>query len=122
LEKADVAIEFSVPDAAGANISTCFNTNIPVISGTTVWLDNYPVIAKLCVDKKGAFIYGPNFSLVVNIFFELNARLAKMMSKLSQYKVSIEEIHHTQKLDAPSGTAISLAKGIIDNTSYSSWA
>ncbi len=122
LEKADVAIEFSIPDAAVTNISTCFNNNIPVISGTTGWLENYHDIARLCEEKEGAFIYGSNFSLGVNIFFELNAHLAKMMSKLSQYKVSMEEIHHTQKLDAPSGTAISLARDIIDNTSYSSWA
>ena len=122
LEKADVAIEFSIPDAAVSNISTCFNNNIPVISGTTGWLENYHDIARLCEEKEGAFIYGSNFSLGVNIFFELNAHLAKMMSKLSQYKVSMEEIHHTQKLDAPSGTAISLARDIIDNTSYSSWA
>lgn len=122
LEKADVAIEFSIPDAAVTNISTCFSNNIPVISGTTGWLESYHDIARLCEEKEGAFIYGSNFSLGVNIFFELNAHLAKMMSKLSQYKVSMEEIHHTQKLDAPSGTAISLARDIIDNTSYSSWA
>ena len=122
LENADVAIEFSVPDAAVTNISTCLNTNIPVISGTTGWLEHYHDMAKLCEDKKGAFIYGSNFSLGVNIFFELNDYLAKMMSKLEQYKVSMEEIHHTQKLDAPSGTAISLAKDIIANTNYSSWA
>ena len=122
LENADVAIEFSVPNAAVTNISTCLNTNIPVISGTTGWLEHYHDMAKLCEDKKGAFIYGSNFSLGVNIFFELNDYLAKMMSKLEQYKVSMEEIHHTQKLDAPSGTAISLAKDIIANTNYSSWA
>ncbi len=122
LENADVAIEFSIPDAAVTNISTCFNKNIPVISGTTGWLENYHDVAKLCEEKNGGFIYGSNFSLGVNIFFELNAHLAKMMSKLSQYKVSMEEIHHTQKLDAPSGTAISLARDIIDNTNYSSWA
>ena len=115
LEKADVAIEFSIPDAAVTNISTCFNNNIPVISGTTGWLENYHDIARLCEEKEGAFIYGSNFSLGVNIFFELNAHLAKMMSKLSQYKVSMEEIHHTQKLDAPSGTAITLAEQILEN-------
>lgn len=122
LENADVAIEFSVPNAAVENISECFNRNIPVISGTTGWLEHYHNVAELCDKKNGAFIYGSNFSLGVNIFFQLNEYLAKMMSKLSQYKVSMEEIHHTQKLDAPSGTAISLAKGIIENTSYSSWA
>ncbi|WP_417352317.1 4-hydroxy-tetrahydrodipicolinate reductase [Flavobacterium alkalisoli] len=122
LENADVAIEFSIPDAAVENITECFNRNVPVISGTTGWLEHYPKVAKLCEEKSGAFIYGSNFSLGVNIFFQLNEYLAKMMSKLTQYKVSMEEIHHTQKLDAPSGTAISLAKGIIENSNYSSWA
>lgn len=122
LETADVAIDFSVPDAAVGNISTCLNGNIPVVSGTTGWLEQYHDMAKLCEDKGGAFIYGSNFSLGVNIFFELNVYLAKMMSNVKQYKVSMEEIHHLQKLDAPSGTAISLAKDIIANSDYSSWA
>lgn len=122
LELADVAIDFSVPDAAVSNISTCLENNIPVISGTTGWLEDYPKMVKLCEDKNGAFIYGSNFSLGVNIFFELNAHLAKMMANLGQYKISMEEIHHLQKLDAPSGTAISLANDIIKNSDYSSWA
>ena len=122
LENADVAIDFSIPDAAVGNISACLNGNIPVISGTTGWLEHYHDMAQLCEDKKGAFIYGSNFSLGVNIFFELNDYLAKMMSNLKQYKVSMEEIHHLQKLDAPSGTAISLAKDIITHSDYSSWA
>jgi 4-hydroxy-tetrahydrodipicolinate reductase len=122
LENADVAIDFSIPDAAVGNISACFNSNIPVISGTTGWLEQYHDMAQLCEEKQGAFIYGSNFSLGVNIFFELNDYLAKMMSNLKQYKVSMEEIHHLQKLDAPSGTAISLAKDIITHSDYSSWA
>lgn len=122
LENADVAIDFSVPDAAVTNISTCLNSNMPVISGTTGWLDNYDKMVSLCEEKSGAFIYGSNFSLGVNIFFELNDHLAKIMARFDQYKVAMEEIHHTQKLDAPSGTAITLAKGIIDNSDYSSWA
>lgn len=122
LENADVAIDFSVPDAAVTNISTCLNSNMPVISGTTGWLDNYDKMVSLCEEKSGAFIYGSNFSLGVNIFFELNDHLAKIMSRFDQYRVAMEEIHHTQKLDAPSGTAITLAKGIIDNSDYSSWA
>ncbi len=122
LENADVAIDFSVPDAAISNISTCLNSNMPVISGTTGWLDNYDKMVSLCEEKNGAFIYGSNFSLGVNIFFELNDHLAKIMAKFDQYKVAMEEVHHTQKLDAPSGTAITLAKGIIDNSDYSSWA
>lgn len=122
LENADVAIDFSIPDSAVANISACFNANVPVISGTTGWLEHYHDMAQLCEEKQGAFIYGSNFSLGVNIFFELNDYLAKMMANLKQYKVSMEEIHHLQKLDAPSGTAISLAKDIIANSDYSSWA
>jgi 4-hydroxy-tetrahydrodipicolinate reductase len=122
LADADVAIDFSIPDAAVGNISACLNGNVPVISGTTGWLEHYHDMAKLCEERKGAFIYGSNFSLGVNIFFELNAHLAKMMAGLKQYKVSMEEIHHIQKLDAPSGTAITLAKDIIANSDYSSWA
>jgi 4-hydroxy-tetrahydrodipicolinate reductase len=121
LANADVAIDFSVPDSAVRNISECFDTNIPVVSGTTGWLEKYNEIVTLCKAKNGAFIYGSNFSLGVNIFFELNDYLAKMMANIEQYKVSMEEIHHTQKLDAPSGTAISLAEGIIENSKYESW-
>lgn len=121
LENADVAIDFSVPLAAVSNISNCFNANVPVISGTTGWLDHYDAMTQLCKDKKGAFISSSNFSLGVNIFFELNEYLAKMMAKLNSYNVTMEEIHHTQKLDAPSGTAISLAKGIIENSTYTAW-
>lgn len=121
LENADVAIDFSIPNAAVANITACLNKNIPVVSGTTGWLDSYDEMVKLCTEKNGSFIYGSNFSLGVNIFFELNRYLAELMSKFNNYKVSMEEIHHTQKLDAPSGTAISLAKGIIDNSTYNNW-
>ncbi len=122
LNDADVAIDFSVPDAAVGNISACLNGNIPVISGTTGWLERYHDMAQLCEEKQGAFIYGSNFSLGVNIFFEMNTYLAKMMANLKQYKVSMEEVHHIQKLDAPSGTAITLAKDIIAHSDYSSWA
>ncbi|MGB2760283.1 MAG: 4-hydroxy-tetrahydrodipicolinate reductase [Maribacter stanieri] len=117
----DVAIDFSMPEAAFWNITKCFNNNVPVISGTTGWLDKYEDAITLCNDKKGAFIYASNFSLGVNIFFELNNYLAKMMQNLPEYKVSLEEIHHTQKLDAPSGTAITLAEGVIANSNYSEW-
>ncbi len=119
---ADIAIDFSVPTAAFGNISNCINNNVPVISGTTGWLDQYNDIVSLCEKQKGAFIYASNFSLGVNIFFELNQQLAKMMAKLEDYKVNIEETHHTQKLDAPSGTAITLAEGIIkNNNAYNHW-
>lgn len=121
LKNADVAIDFSVPMSAVANISKCFESGIPVISGTTGWLEDYEKMVSLCNDKKGSFIYGSNFSLGVNLFFELNAHLAKMMRNLEQYQVSMEEIHHTQKLDAPSGTAISLANAVIENTDYINW-
>nr|WP_299069560.1 4-hydroxy-tetrahydrodipicolinate reductase [uncultured Allomuricauda sp.] len=117
----DVAIDFSTPEAAFKNITDCFENGVPVISGTTGWLSNYDKAIEICKEKKGAFIYASNFSLGVNIFFELNSHLAKMMSNLNQYKVSMEEIHHTQKLDAPSGTAITLAEGIIENSTYQNW-
>ncbi|RYD93590.1 MAG: 4-hydroxy-tetrahydrodipicolinate reductase [Sphingobacteriales bacterium] len=122
LEDADAAIDFSIPDAAVGNISACLEGNIPVVSGTTGWLEKYHDMAQLCEEKQGAFIYGSNFSLGVNIFFELNTYLAKMMANLKQYKVSMEEVHHTQKLDAPSGTAITLAKDIINHSDYAGWA
>lgn len=122
LETADVAIDFSVPTAAVDNITAAFNLNVPVVCGTTGWLERYDEVVNLCQEKKGAFLYGSNFSLGVNLFFELNAYLAQLMAKFSSvYKVSMEEIHHTQKLDSPSGTAISLAKGIIENSAYTSW-
>jgi 4-hydroxy-tetrahydrodipicolinate reductase len=121
IENADVAIDFSVPDSAVVNISECLNSGIPVISGTTGWLTDYPKMVELCNAKNGSFIYGSNFSLGVNVFFELNEYLAKMMANLKQYNVSMEEIHHTQKLDAPSGTAITLAEGVIKHTDYANW-
>ncbi len=121
LSNADVAIDFSIPMVAVSNISSCFHANVPVISGTTGWLEDYDEMVALCVAKNGAFISSSNFSLGVNLFFELNEYLAKMMSKFDSYQVEMEEIHHTQKLDAPSGTAISLAKGVIENSAYTKW-
>ena len=112
---ADVAIDFSIPNSAFDNISNCIKNKVPVISGTTGWLDKYQEAIELCEKEKGAFIYASNFSLGVNIFFELNKKLAKMMNSLENYNISIEEIHHMKKLDAPSGTAITLAEGIIEN-------
>lgn len=117
----DVAIDFSMPGAAFGNITACLEHGIPIISGTTGWLKDFDKVTALCKEKKGAFIYASNFSLGVNVFFELNAYLAQMMKNLDQYKVSMEEIHHTQKLDAPSGTAITLAEGILENTKYQDW-
>ena len=121
LENADVAIDFSAPDAAVENISTALKLGISVISGTTGWLNEYENMVQLCKERNTAFISSSNFSLGVNIFFELNEYLAKIMSKFDTYKVRIEEIHHTQKLDSPSGTAISLANGIIKNSNYENW-
>lgn len=121
LSNADVAIDFSIPAVAVENISNCFHANVPVISGTTGWLERYDEMVALCKEKNGAFISSSNFSLGVNLFFGLNEYLAKMMSKFGSYSVEMEEIHHTQKLDAPSGTAISLAKGVIENSDYTNW-
>lgn len=122
LETADVAIDFSIPLVAVSNISCCFHANVPVISGTTGWLEHYDEMVKLCNENNGAFISSSNFSLGVNLFFEINEYLAKIMSKFDAYQVDMEEIHHTQKLDAPSGTAISLAKGVMANhPDYTSW-
>jgi len=117
----DVAIDFSQPSAAFSNIKMCLEHKTPIISGTTGWLDQYDDAVGLCNENNGAFIYASNFSLGVNLFFELNEYLAKMMTNLRDYSISMEEIHHTQKLDAPSGTAITLAEAIIKNTSYTGW-
>ena len=121
ISKADVAIDFSIPSAAVSNISNCLTNGVPVISGTTGWLNQFDDMVALCKERDGAFIYASNYSLGVNIFFELNKQLAKMMASLRQYNVSLEEIHHTQKLDAPSGTAITLAEDIIEHTDYTNW-
>jgi len=119
--KIDLAIDFSVPEAAVTNIETALENGIPVVSGTTGWLDHYAHIVQRCDELGGAFLYASNFSLGVNIFFALNEYLAQKMSALKQYGVSIEEIHHTQKQDAPSGTAITLAEGVLANTEYKNW-
>ncbi|MEO8774538.1 MAG: 4-hydroxy-tetrahydrodipicolinate reductase [Gelidibacter sp.] len=121
LDKVDVAIDFSTPDSAVANIVNCFNHNIPVISGTTGWLEDYDDVLALCKEKNGTLLYASNFSLGVNIFFELNRTLSKLMANLPEYNICLQEIHHTQKLDAPSGTAITLAEDIIKNSKYGTW-
>ncbi|MBT8285486.1 MAG: 4-hydroxy-tetrahydrodipicolinate reductase [Flavobacteriaceae bacterium] len=117
----DVAIDFSVPESAVDNIRGCLANGVPVISGTTGWLNRYEEVADYCKEKKGAFLYSSNFSLGVNIFFELNNILAGLIANSKNYKVSIDETHHIHKLDAPSGTAITLAEGIIEATDYSKW-
>ncbi|MDR6300279.1 4-hydroxy-tetrahydrodipicolinate reductase [Mesonia maritima] len=121
LKKADVAIDFSIPEAAFKNITTCFQHQIPVVCGTTGWLEKYDEAVKICKKENAAFIYASNFSLGVNLFFELNTQLAKLMKKFDQYKVDVEEIHHTKKLDKPSGTAITLTEQILANSAYTNW-
>jgi 4-hydroxy-tetrahydrodipicolinate reductase len=119
---ADVAIDFSLPSAAVGNIKSALKSNIPVVSGTTGWLDHYDEVADFCETHNGAFLYASNFSLGVNVFFELNRTLARLMSAYNHYDISMKEIHHTQKLDAPSGTAISLAEQVIEETAYKGWS
>ena len=122
LAKAEVAIEFSTPEAAKANIESCLLSDVPVVSGTTGWLEAYPEMVKLCEERNGSLIYASNFSVGVNLFFDLNEKLAAMMQSRPEYKAEITEIHHTQKKDAPSGTAISLAEGIISSGKYKNWS
>ncbi|RFS24934.1 4-hydroxy-tetrahydrodipicolinate reductase [Chitinophaga silvatica] len=114
LSKADVAIEFTTPETAYHNILKCFEANVPVVSGTTGWLEKLPEIKALCKEKNQAFLHTTNFSVGVNIFFEVNKKLAALMASQPQYNVWMEEIHHTQKKDAPSGTAITLAEQILE--------
>lgn len=122
LKDAEVAIEFSTPDAVIANLKECFDLEIPVVCGTTGWMDNYDEIAQTCKQKKAAFLYASNFSLGVNIFFYINKVLAKAIEGFPEYKVQIEETHHTEKLDAPSGTAISIAKDILPFSNKIHWS
>ena len=116
----DVAIEFTNPDSAFRNITTCFEAGVKVVSGSTAWLNRWEEAIELMDQNKGSFIYASNFSVGVNIFFALNAQLAKMMNLHKEYEVTMSETHHTAKLDAPSGTAVTLAEGIIANLSRKS--
>ena len=115
LKKADVAIEFSTPDSALNNIYKCFEAGVPIVVGTTGWLDKLAEVKKACQDKKQTLFYTSNYSIGVNLFFNLNQQLAKLMNRHKEYNVSMEEIHHIHKLDAPSGTAISLANQVLEN-------
>lgn len=117
----DVTIEFSTPESAFTNIKNCIDSNVPVVSGTTGWLEDLDDIKKLCDKKNGSFLYASNFSLGANLFFELNKNLAHLMSDKNQYKTSIDETHHIHKVDKPSGTAITLADDIISNSRYKNW-
>lgn len=117
----DVAIDFSNADAAIENIIFALNHKIPIVSGTTGWLQHYDKVVEEVTKCNGSFIYASNFSIGVNLFFEINEYAAKIMAQFKEYLVSIEEIHHTQKKDSPSGTAISLVEGIIKNTDKKGW-
>ncbi|MGC4233119.1 MAG: 4-hydroxy-tetrahydrodipicolinate reductase [Niabella sp.] len=114
IAQADVAIEFTGPHTAYDNIIKLLEFGIPVVSGSTGWLEKMDTVKQLCAGKNGAFIYASNFSVGVNLFFELNKKLAALMHPHKEYKVEMEEIHHTQKRDAPSGTAITLAEGVME--------
>ena len=116
-----MAIDFSNPHADLEKITSGFTQKLPVVSGTTGWLGKYQEAVKMCRKNDAAFIYASNFSLGVNLFFELNKKLAEMMKGFPEYSVAIEETHHTQKLDAPSGTAITLAEQLIEKTGKKSW-
>lgn len=115
LSGVDVAIEFSTPSAAFDNIIKCLNAGVGVVCGTTAWLDRYSEVEDLCNKLQGGFFYASNFSVGVNILFNINKRLAELMNGFTEYDVTMEEVHHTMKKDAPSGTAITLAEGIVDN-------
>ena len=117
LSKADVAIEFTSPHTAFANIKKCLEYDVPVICGSTGWLEKWNEIENYCKEQNGTFLYASNFSIGVNLFFELNTYLAKLMNKYDNYNVSLTETHHTQRKDAPSGTAITLAEQIMANNS-----
>jgi 4-hydroxy-tetrahydrodipicolinate reductase len=113
--KADVAIEFTQPESAVDNIKHCLDLQIPVVVGTTGWYHRFEEVADYCRKKDGTVFYASNFSMGVNVFFKLNEYLAKLMDRYPDYEVSIDETHHTQKKDAPSGTAITLAESLIKN-------
>ena len=116
LADADIAIDFSTPDAALENISLCFEADLPLVVGTTGWYEHLQEVKETCIEANQSLLYGSNFSIGVNIFFHINRLLAKAVSPYQQYDVQVEEIHHIHKLDAPSGTAITIAEGIIDNS------
>lgn len=118
----DVAIEFSRPESAVDNYKKCFENDVPVVSGTTGWLDKLPDVIGYCEKNDSGFFYASNFSLGVNLFFELNKKLAQLINPFNDYNIKMNEIHHTRKLDAPSGTAITLAEGLISNIDHiASW-
>lgn len=117
LRKADVAIEFTTPDSAADNIKLCFEAGVPVVVGTTAWLAQLEDVKATCATEQGGLFFSPNFSIGVNLFWEVNKKLAQLMNQQPQYTVSMEEIHHTEKKDAPSGTAVKTAEVILENYS-----
>jgi 4-hydroxy-tetrahydrodipicolinate reductase len=122
LQKADVAIVFTIPETSVDIYKRCFESGIPVVTGNTGWLDRWDEVVSACNAANGAFLWASNFSLGVNIFFELNKTLARLMKPLNQYKATMTEVHHTRKLDAPSGTAISLAEDLMaERGNYKGW-
>ena len=122
LNNPDVVIEFSSPESAFGNIKFCLENKIPVVAGTTGWLEKKPEVEKIALENETGFLYGSNFSLGVNLFFALNEKLAEMMAPFqNDYSCQLEEIHHIHKKDAPSGTAISIAEGIFKHSDYNSW-
>lgn len=122
LQKVDVAIEFSSPDFVVNNIIKCFNADVPVVVGTTGWYDQLEVIKKQCLSQNQSLLYASNFSVGVNLFYQINKKLAALMTSFPEYKIRIEETHHINKKDAPSGTAIEIAKQIIKaNKNYTNW-
>ncbi|MDR2122444.1 MAG: 4-hydroxy-tetrahydrodipicolinate reductase [Flavobacteriaceae bacterium] len=121
INDAEVAIEFSTPSSAYENVTACLELGVPVVCGTTAWLDKLPEVKELCKKHNGAFIYASNYSLGVNLFFEINKRVAEIMHKYPEYSIRMEEIHHTEKKDAPSGTAITLAEEIIPVYGFEKW-
>ena len=121
LEGADAAINFSIPNAAVDNITSALHQSVPVVCGTTGWLDAFPQVTQTAMENNTAFLYASNFSVGVNLFFKLNKILAQIMHPQKEYSVSMQETHHIHELDAPSGTAISLAEGIIENSDLKQW-
>lgn len=117
LRNIDVAIEFTTPHTAFQNIVTCIEAGVAVVCGTTGWLDRFDQVKQRCAERNGTFFYASNYSIGVNVFFEVNRRLAELMEAFPEYDVTLEETHHTQKKDAPSGTAITLAEGVLENLS-----
>jgi 4-hydroxy-tetrahydrodipicolinate reductase len=120
LQGADMAIDFSTPHAVRANISRCFEAQIPLVVGTTGWYEDLDAIKNECLERNNSLLYGSNFSIGVNVFFHVNRLLAKAMNPYKQYDVQVEEIHHIHKLDAPSGTAITIAEGIVEGLDHKS--